>query len=192
LARITGFGLMASFTIQRSFSGTRDKIRRDLAAAFLDERPGSEDESHQYMYIVEKAAGGLNVLLVRPTWLNKGFDFEIRVPECSFRGKKGSWSARPSHDNLCSILHAVQAVHPKRFSSVQDGVRQAFACEDYGKSVAECADIPILEIEDMRGDAAADIAILIARWMFIEQDITYWTRSGRHMLMSKLRDEGLV
>ena len=44
----------------------------------------------------------------------------------------------------------------------------------------------------MRGKGSADIAILIARWMFIEQDITYWTRSGRAMLMSKLKDEGLV
>jgi hypothetical protein len=183
---------MANFTIQNSFEGSREKIRRDLATAFIDEEPGTEEESNRYTYIVETGAVGFRVELVRPTWLNKGFDFEIRVPPCSFRGRSGSWSARPSHDNLCGILHAVKGAHPERFSSVQDGLRQVFACEDYRAAVDQSAKLPIPEIMDMRGEGAADLPILTARWMFIEQDITYWTGSGRAKLMSRLRSEELV
>jgi len=36
------------------------------------------------------------------------------------------------------------------------------------------------------------IIILAIKWLFIEQDVTYWNWSGRVMLMNGLVDKGLV
>jgi len=36
------------------------------------------------------------------------------------------------------------------------------------------------------------IILLAIKWLFIEQDITYWNWSGRNMLMNSLKDKELV
>lgn len=37
-----------------------------------------------------------------------------------------------------------------------------------------------------------EIILLSLKWLFIEQDITYWNTSGRAMLYSKLQSNNLV
>ena len=40
-------------------------------------------------------------------------------------------------------------------------------------------------LEDLKlfkGNTRAERLLLLAKWFFIEQDVTYWTESGRHML----------
>lgn len=38
----------------------------------------------------------------------------------------------------------------------------------------------------------ADVAVLVAKWLFAEQDLTYWNFSGRNMLFNYLDEEGLL
>jgi hypothetical protein len=38
----------------------------------------------------------------------------------------------------------------------------------------------------------ADVAVLVAKWLFVEQDVTYWHNSGRAMTYEYLQDEGVV
>jgi hypothetical protein len=33
-----------------------------------------------------------------------------------------------------------------------------------------------------KNNVKAERMLLLAKWFFIEQDVTYWTESGRHML----------
>lgn len=183
---------MARFTIPLALEGDRARLRRDLASVFLEELPGTTKESYYYSYIVGTGVDGTVVEIVRPTWLNKGFDFAISVPTCSFCSPKGRWSTRPSHNHLCSILDALRRTYPDRFPHVQDGIRQAYRCEDLERSCFQVADMQVEGLDGIRGRIAGDIAVIVVRWMFIEQDITYWTHSGRAKLFGKLTDEGLL
>jgi hypothetical protein len=183
---------MPNFTIDLALEGDRERLRRDLTAIFLDEMAGTSEESNYYTYVVYKRADDVNVVLARPTWLNKGFDFAICVPSCSFRSPKLRWSTRPSHDHLCAILHALRRGYPEQFRYVAEGIRQAYACLDFGPALLEASGIHVEGLHGIRGRIPGDIAVVAARWMFIEQDITYWTHSGRAKLLGKLRNEGLV
>jgi hypothetical protein len=38
----------------------------------------------------------------------------------------------------------------------------------------------------------ADLVVVAAKWLFVEQDVTYWHNSGRAMTYAYLQDEGVV
>jgi hypothetical protein len=40
----------------------------------------------------------------------------------------------------------------------------------------------ITDLKFFAGEMRAERVLLLAKWFFIEQDVTYWTESGRHML----------
>ena len=69
---------------------------------------------------------------------------------------------------------------------------QAFECANYERALTEASSIYVEGLDRIRGRIAGDVAIVVVRWMFIEQDITYWTHSGRAKFLGKLRDEGLI
>ncbi len=53
---------------------TREGLRKRVVLAFLDEAPGAK-----YHYLVETLKDGRRIYLKRPTFLNKGLDFQIWV-----------------------------------------------------------------------------------------------------------------
>ncbi len=52
----------------------RRTLRRTIAEKWCE-----EDQHTNYRYNVERCANGKRVYLLRPTWLNKGFDFQVNV-----------------------------------------------------------------------------------------------------------------
>ena len=36
------------------------------------------------------------------------------------------------------------------------------------------------------------VILLVIKWLFVEQDITYWNWSGRNMLKKSLEEKGLM
>ena len=53
-------------------------------------------------------------------------------------------------------------------------MRRVWDCEEVNDVVAD--------LNLFVGDVRAERALKLAKWLFIEQDVTYWTESGRHML----------
>ena len=83
---------------------SRADYRRTLTELFLNESNGVAGAPSKYEYQVETDNAGNTIYLKRPTNLNKGFDFEVRVSNVRFKhvSKKGrvSHSNRPSHANI--------------------------------------------------------------------------------------------
>ena len=69
---------------------TKGEYRKKLIEEFLKESPGTSSTVSEYFYYVD-AVNGKRIYLKRPTQLNKGVDFEVRVEDTQFRyGKYGN------------------------------------------------------------------------------------------------------
>lgn len=162
---------------------TRADYRRTLTELFLNETPGVTDTPSKYEYNVETDNAGNRIYLKRPTNLNKGFDFEVRVSNMRFRhiNKSGriSHSNRPSHDNIIEDLTEKKAENPAQFVLLLAVINDIF----------NCVDVPpqVYNTFSFKQGYAVDMICKCIKWLFIEQDITYWNWSGRSMLYNKIR-----
>src|SRR3989344_8370999 len=75
----------------------RSSQRRALAEKWLE-----EGQYTKYRYNVETCSDGKKVYLLRPTWLNKGFDFQVNVEgfKSKIRTGRGSTTEMPSHEDI--------------------------------------------------------------------------------------------
>jgi hypothetical protein len=144
-----------------------------------------EDPYTNYRYNVEQSDDGTRVYLLRPTFLNKGFDFQVNVEgfRSVTRVAKGATKEMPSHDDVIDDLRRKVRAHTDLsrvlFQAVSDVydcmepveiVKRRYALHELGEG------LPILKL------------LLILKWLFIEQDLTYWLQTGRNMLMSGIEE----
>lgn len=159
---------------------SREEYRRRLVLAFLDELPGNVNNTSKYQYEVETTAAGRTVYLNRPANLNKGFDFEVRVSGMRFRhvDKNGrvSYSERPSHDNIFDDLRGKKAEEPAQYQRLRAILDRVFNCDQIQDAE--------LSVFTFQSGYPADMIVKCIKWLFIEQDVTYWHGTGRSMLYS--------
>lgn len=168
-------------------SNNRKNIRREIAKLFLSEEPGTGkgEDCARYHYVVE-SYGDYDIILKRPTGLNKGFDFTVNVSNMYF--KKIKRYQNPSHGDIISALIYVKNNYPTEYLEISSKIMNIFNCKKFDLENLEQVFFP-------DGDGVMrPIAILLfaIKWLFIEQDITYWNWSGRNMLMEKLKEDNLV
>ena len=163
---------------------TRADYRRTLTELFLDEAPGIASIPTKYEYNVETDNAGNIIYLKRPTNLNKGFDFEVRVSNMRFKhiNKNGriSYSNRPSHDNIIDDLAEKKAEDPSQFASLLTVIDSIFNCAEI--------DPQIYSTFSFKRGYPVDMICKCIKWLFIEQDITYWNWSGRNMLYNGIKN----
>lgn len=173
------------FNIEEHISAnSREQYREKLIKLFLKEQHGTIKDVNYYHYTVEKLSDGNVIYLKRPTALNKGMDFEVRVSNIQFRyGKYGniiSTGNRPSHNDIFEDLKAKKYESEQEFLQLLPLITKVYNCEDV---------LPdeIKTLHFSRG-VSVEIILYVLKWLFIEQDITYWNRSGREMLYKKICD----
>ena len=124
------------------------------------------------------------IYLKRPTNLNKGFDFEVRVSNMRFKhiNKNGriSYSNRPSHDNIIDDLAEKKAEDSSQFTLLLTVIDAIFNCVEI--------DPQIYCKFSFRSGYPVDMICKCIKWLFIEQDITYWNWSGRNMLYNGIKN----
>ena len=155
--------------------------RRAVANKWLTETPYT-----RYRYNVEQCADGSRVYLLRPTWLNKGFDFMVNVEgfRSRTRAARGATREMPSHrDVIQDLLEKIQG-DPEATEPWFDAV-----CAIY-----DCAEPDVVLPQHRRAAEGtvglpADQLLYIMKWLFIEQDVTYWAQTGRDMLMAAIESE---
>lgn len=177
-------------------SSDRTSIRNEMIDLFKKEVPGTgkKDLSSKYTYEVENFMG-YSILLKRPAPLNKGFDFIVSVETPNnlniFPSKSGMRMLKnPSHSNISTVLSDFSSINQEIYiekikpliNSIYNGENVAF---NYQESVAYFRDRNNMQ-------HPIEVILLAAKWLFIEQDITYWNWSGRAMLYSHLEDNGLI
>lgn len=167
---------------------TRSTIRREVVELFLNEMPGIgiRESCSKYHYIVERY-GKYAVILHRPACLNKGFDFTVHIEGVIFR--KNRIYTNPSHNDIMNCLFDVKENYSfKKYEFVRNQIENIFSCKSFDMDKVE--GIYFWDNEGKKHPVA--IILLAIKWLFIEQDITYWNWSGRNMLMEKLAEVGLV
>lgn len=168
-------------------ANNRVDIRNELVSLFLQEQPGTGKgvNCSTYRYTVENF-NNYSIVLNRPAGLNKGFDFTVNVQGMSFKKKKTYYS--PSHQDIMDILQSVKNANPTQYQNVSVEIRNIYNC--VSPNFQNISGIAFLDHTNT--PRPIEIILLAIKWLFIEQDITYWNWSGRNMLFSKLQNLGLV
>lgn len=171
-------------------SNTRQGIRKELVELFLNEIAGNGtgDNASKYIYVVENLEK-YGVYLQRPT-RNYGFDFVVNVDTLYFKIIKGRGYTNPTYDNIISILTAYKTQYGNIYPTIQSLIWQIYNCQNIDINHLSC-NLPTFTNYDGEQIPIALILYCI-KWLFIEQDITYWNYSGRNMLFSHLQNNGLV
>lgn len=163
--------------------GSRRDIRESVIKMFLNEEPGtgSGENCSRYRYDVEELNDGSKIYLKRPAPLNKGVDFEVHVENVRFR-EKGRIHM-PSHLNIIQDLIDKKEENSHEYKKVMDIINKLYNCKIVEES----------EYRNIKFDIGHSIEVILKsiKWLFIEQDVTYWNWSGRAMLYSKLKEENL-
>ena len=164
---------------------SRKEFRDNLILEFLKEKPGmgKKELSSKYKYYVESLKNGKRIYLSRPTNLNKGMDFTVHLEKTEFR-VKGAYKDRPKHQEIIEDLVQKRIENSFEYEKVKKILNKLYNCEfvneeEYSNIYFEMG----IEIEGI---------LKIVKWLFLEQDVTYWNYSGRAMLYQSLKDNGLV
>lgn len=156
----------------------RSAARRAVAEKWLE-----EDAYSSYRYNVERCASGGRVYLLRPTWLNKGFDFQVNVEgfRSVTRVSKGQTKEMPSHTDVVHDLEAKVKARPDLIDPIFAAVCGVYDCAGPNDILAAHPDLASAE-----AGLPLDQLLFILKWLFVEQDVTYWLQTGRDMLMGAI------
>jgi len=155
--------------------------RRALAEKWLE-----EGQYADYRYNVERCDDGRRIYLLRPTWKNKGFDFQANVE--GFRSKtrvpKGQTIEMPSHPDIIEdVRHKLESAS-RVASDLFEALSAVYDCDEPDEVMKR---FPRLRKVDH--GLAPDKLLKIMKWLFIEQDLTYWLHTGRNKLTSAIEEE---
>lgn len=154
---------------------SRKKLRDTTVNTFLSEKGGywKNGVKHvtRYKYFVEKLKDGRRIFLLRPTYLNKGIDFQVWVEK--FYGIEDK---RPSHEDIFKDLKIKKKENPKDLPKLIEAIDRVWNCEEPDSVLKDLKDVKFKE------GLPVEMLLKILKWLFIEQDITYWNYDGRGML----------
>jgi len=158
-------------------ASTREEYHKKLIMLFLEEKHGTSEEWNYYDYYVENGKNGKRVYLHRPAYKNKGMDFEVRVEDYQFRyGKYGniiSTGNRPKHDEIWADVYNKVVENSEDGQKLKGLITQVYNCEEPNEDIiTSCRFTTGLPL---------DLLLYTIKWLFLEQDMTYWNQSGREM-----------
>ena len=164
---------------------SRKEWRKSLILEFLKEEAGTGkgELASRYRYYVEILKNGEKIYLNRPATLNYGMDFTVHLENTQFR-LQGPARDMPSHSNIIDDLKQKQLKNFCEYEKVKKILNKLYNCEFVNEEEYSNIYFAIgIEIEGI---------LKIVKWLFLEQDVTYWNYSGRGMLYQYLKDNGLV
>ena len=141
----------------------------------------TEDCMTKIRYYVETLANGKRIYLERPTFLNKGCDFQIYVEDLIVY-KNGNDKC-PSHNDVFEDLKLKkEQLTEQQYSILISAVIDIYEVRPYRVAESKIRLLPI------PNGWSYETLLKLLRWLFIEQDITYWAQTGREMLMNGIKE----
>jgi len=140
----------------------------------------NENRNEKYVsYVVDELEDGTPVFLIRPAWLNKGYDFKVCV-----KGWDESANPAPSHQEIYSDLfwkreHDSESAFEVICQAVTDihaGASPQAVLDKYGSGF------------DFSVGRTPEALLKPLPWLFIEQDIRYWNYTGRNMTIELVEE----
>ena len=175
--------IVVQYTLQIN---NRQQIRNDIINLFKNEQPGTGTGTNvsRYIYEVEEF-GNYKIQLRRPANLNKGFDFTVNTMGLSF--KKRRRYSKPRHDDIISALSYCKQNSSDYQSAIVPLINDIYNCKNI---ILPQSGITFLDYNGAQHPI--EIILLALKWLFIEQDVTYWNYSGRSTLYGLLKSNELV
>ena len=154
--------------------------RKTLARKWL-----AESKYSTYRYFVEKCKDGKYVYLRRPTFLNKGFDFQVNLEDfrSTTRRAQGVTKEMPSHPDIIKDLRSKLRQKPNLKRDLYKAVSSVYDCIEPDKVLARRP-----RLRKFTAGLPIEKTLKIIKWLFIEQDLTYWLGTGRNMFMSAIEN----
>ena len=110
-------------------------------------------------------------------------DFTVHLENIQFRSK-GAFKDRPTHSEIIQDLINKKNENPREYEKVKPIIQRLFLCQPvYDYEYQNIIFSTGVEIEGI---------LKVIKWLFLEQDITYWNFSGRNMLYNGLKEVKLV
>lgn len=162
---------------KNTFNIERSLLRKEIINLFLEEKPGKGkgDLTSKYQYVVLKK-GEHEVYLKRPAQFNNGFDFTLNVSNINFN-KSGRATTRPTHGNIIDDLKQKKQSNKSLFVELLNQIDKIYNCQ-----------VPDKKQIDFEIGLDSEILLECIKWLFIEQDVTYWNYSGRAMFYSGIKN----
>jgi len=156
----------------------KEALRNKAVIRFLSEQGGYVKDGIKYVtnyrYNVEKLKDGRLIYLLKPTWLNKGIDFQVMVEK--FKDGK---DARPSHKDIFEDLKIKKQENKTEYDVLKKIIHKIWLCENPDD---------VLKTNKLTFGQSHSVELILKslKWLFIEQDITYWNYDGRGMLKREI------
>lgn len=170
----------------------RTDLRKDLITTFMKEAPGTGtgNNCNNYFYTVE-TFGNYSIILKRPGKINKGFDFAVCISGLKFRDKKRAHEP-PNFDNIYYALEYCKQNYPAIYSQkIIPIINDIYNCRAYTPTLQPGLNAQFLNRYDNK-TYPIELILLAMKWLFAEQDFTYWNYSGRAKLYGELQVRNLV
>jgi len=168
------------------FSNDRFKFRKEIIEIFLKENPGTGkgDATSRYVYLVKILKDGRKIYLNRPAIFNKGLDFTLNVSNTNFstglltkKGNPKRASTRPTHNNILVDLENKKVENLDLYKLFVKQVDLIYGCQN-----------PTNIVFDFKTGHSTELILECIKWLFAEQDLTYWNYSGRAMLYKSIKE----
>ena len=159
------------------FENERSSLRKEIINIFLNEVPGTGrgELTSRYNYVVMKK-GNKEVYLKRPAQFNNGFDFTLNVSNLNFN-PEGRATTRPTHGNIIDDLTLKKQANEGLYNEMKVQIEKIYNCLNPDNV-------------DFNFEVGIDSEILLEciKWLFVEQDVTYWNYSGRAMFYNGIQE----
>lgn len=133
-----------------------------------------ENSNSKYRYFVEVLSNGNRIYLERPGRLNKGCDFVIYI-ENHILFNNGN-DKPPPHNFILDDLAAKKLIISQvEWTQLLQSIESIYNCEPFQTAITICNNLPNF-------GEPYELILKTLRWLFIEQDVTYWSGQGRNML----------
>lgn len=128
----------------------------------------------RYKYIV-KRINCHEVYLIRPAQFNNGFDFTLNVSNINFNISGNRATTRPTHQNILDDLLLKKTENIVLFDNLMYEIANIFNCQN-----------PAVTSFPFMNGYSSEIILECIKWLFAEQDVTYWNYSGRAMFYNSI------
>ena len=166
---------------EADFTATEQVLRGAWRTRLLDEakaeEPGLSAESVAWVtYERETCASGVQVSVVRPARRNSGSHFTYQLS--GVEGHPGYW--RPSLKTVFADIGMKIDATPSHARLLFEAVDAVYRCREPDDVLANSDFEPLLALST---GLEVEVLLKLLKWVFLEQDLTYWHTSGRRRPM---------
>jgi len=154
----------------------RHQIVRKVVGAFIEFEHNRKGKGIAFRHRVENLPNSGKLFITRPG-KKYGFDFKVNIPANSGLGEK--------HAEIATDLRNKRQENPQGFDKLLSAATKVYKCSEND------VDVILSNTPNLCGafntGAGVEVFLKVIKWLFIMEDIHYWSYEGRAFLFNGLR-----